>query len=97
MFLRGAANVLVTTDKVAQDLDFDNVRLVVNYDCPDSCELYAHRSRHVKRPGVPGAVHTLIVPDQGLQAKTLIEILEDAKQPVNPKLRNIAKNVRSKQ
>ncbi|KAH7961752.1 probable ATP-dependent RNA helicase DDX5 [Rhipicephalus sanguineus] len=96
MFLRGAENVLVTTDKAAHDLNFENVRLVVNYDCPDSCEGYRHRSRHVKRPGAPGAVHTFIVPNQGLQAKMLVDVFENAKQPLNPKLRNMAKNVRSK-
>ncbi|KAH6940639.1 hypothetical protein HPB50_003604 [Hyalomma asiaticum] len=95
MFRGGAGKVLVTTDVIAQEMTLENVRLVVNYDCPDCTEVYVHRARHVKRPGESGVVHTFIVPTQQQQARTLIEVLEDGKQAVSPELRNITKNVRS--
>lgn len=95
MFRGGAGKVLVTTDVIVQELTLENVRLVVNYDCPDCTEVYVHRARHVKRPGVSGVVHTFIVPTQQRQARTLIEVLEDGMQPVRPELRNMTKSVRS--
>lgn len=95
VFHGGAGKVLVTTDVIAQEMTLENVRLVVNYDCPDCTEVYVHRARHVKRPGESGVVHTFIVPTQQQQARTLIEVLEDGKQPVRPELRNMTKNVRS--
>lgn len=96
MFRNGGAAVLVATDMVAQDLVLDNVRLVVNYDCPDCSEAYARRSSHVARSDVLGVVHTFIVPTQELHARVLIEILEDAKRPVKPELYDVAKKVRPK-
>nr|XP_050025454.2 probable ATP-dependent RNA helicase DDX5 [Dermacentor andersoni] len=96
MFRSGTSSVLVTTDKVAQDLLLENVRLVVNYDCPDCSELYARRSSHVVRSGEPGVVHTFIIPTQQQYAAILIAILEEAKQPVKPKLYTMAKKARSK-
>ncbi|KAL1441544.1 hypothetical protein MTO96_008509 [Rhipicephalus appendiculatus] len=96
VFRTGEESVLVTTDAVAQDLVIENVRLVVNYDCPDCSVDYARRSRHVKRSGESGLVHTFINPAQQRQAKALIEILELSKQPVNPQLYSMCKGIRSK-
>ncbi|KAH7934987.1 hypothetical protein HPB52_002563 [Rhipicephalus sanguineus] len=95
MFRSGAETVLVTTDVVVQDLYFGKVRLVVNYNCPDCSKVYAHRSRHVQHADEPGVVHTFVLPNQHRQAKTLIEILEEAKQPVTPELYGMVKNLSS--
>nr|XP_050025408.2 probable ATP-dependent RNA helicase DDX5 [Dermacentor andersoni] len=91
MFRSGTSSVLVTTDKVVQDMLLENVCLVVNYDCPDCSELYARRSRHVARSGEPGLVHTFIIPTQQPYAAELIEILQEAKQPVKSELYDMAK------
>nr|XP_050024012.1 probable ATP-dependent RNA helicase DDX5 [Dermacentor andersoni] len=96
VFRNGTPSVLVTTDMVAHDLVLENVRLVVNYDCPDCSEVYARRSSHVVRSGEPGVVHTFIIPTQQQHATNLIAILEDANQPVEPELYNMAKKCRSK-
>ncbi|KAH7934838.1 hypothetical protein HPB52_001022 [Rhipicephalus sanguineus] len=96
MFNSCGESVLVTTDMAVQDLVLPDVRLVVNYDCPDCSKVYAHRSRHAQRSDEPSMVHTFIVPSQHLQAKTLVEILQDARQPVSHELYALAKNVHSK-
>ncbi|KAL1481303.1 hypothetical protein MTO96_015739 [Rhipicephalus appendiculatus] len=93
MFSSGAETVLVTTDVVVQDVDFGNVLVVVNYDCPDCAKVYGHRLRHAQLADEPGVVHTFVVPTQHRQAKALVEILEDAKQPVNPELYGMVKNI----
>ncbi|KAH7936253.1 probable ATP-dependent RNA helicase DDX5 [Rhipicephalus sanguineus] len=96
MFSGGGESVLVTTDMAVQDLVLPDVRLVVNYDCPDCSKVYAHRSRHALRSDQPSTVHTFLLPTENCQAKTLIEILQDARQPVSHELFELAKIVRSK-
>ncbi|KAH7934840.1 hypothetical protein HPB52_001024 [Rhipicephalus sanguineus] len=96
MFNSGAESVLVTTDMVVEDFVLPHVRLVVNYDCPECSKVYADRLKHTQRSKESSAVHTFIVPSQHLQARVLIEILEDAKQPVSHELYGLAKNVSSR-
>ncbi|KAH7935452.1 hypothetical protein HPB52_008070 [Rhipicephalus sanguineus] len=81
MFNRCGESVLVTTDMAVQDLVLPDVWLVVNCVCPDCSKVYVHRSRHAQRSDVPSMVHTFLVPSQHFQAKTLVEILWDARQP----------------
>ncbi|XP_037503068.1 probable ATP-dependent RNA helicase DDX5 [Rhipicephalus sanguineus] len=96
MFNSCGESVLVTTDMAVQDLVLPDVRLVVNYDCPDCSKVYVHRSRHAQRSDEPSMVHTFLVPSQHFQARTLVEILRDARQPGSHELYELAKNVHSK-
>lgn len=50
-FQKGSANVLVCTDIASRGLDTSRVRLVVNYDCPESHTDYIHRAGRVGRAG----------------------------------------------
>ncbi|KAJ3592945.1 hypothetical protein NHX12_005283 [Muraenolepis orangiensis] len=50
-FQRGEADVLVCTDIASRGLDTSRVRLVVNYDCPESPTDYIHRAGRVGRAG----------------------------------------------
>lgn len=50
-FQKGTANVLVCTDIASRGLDTSRVRLVVNYDCPESHTDYIHRAGRVGRAG----------------------------------------------
>ncbi|XP_037288789.2 putative ATP-dependent RNA helicase DDX5 [Rhipicephalus microplus] len=95
LFSSVAETVLVTTDVVVQDAELGKV--VVNYDCPGCSKVYAHRSRHVELDDKPGMVHTFVVPTQHWQAETLVEISDDAKQPISPEFYGIVKNVSLKQ
>ncbi|KAH7960255.1 hypothetical protein HPB49_018336 [Dermacentor silvarum] len=93
MFRTSTSSVLVTTDKVSQDLVLENVCLVVNYDYPDCSDVYVRRSSHIARSGEPGVVHTFILPTQQMYARNLRAILEDAMQPVKPELHNAEKKL----
>ncbi|KAL3216324.1 hypothetical protein MRX96_051209 [Rhipicephalus microplus] len=97
MFSSVAETVLVTTDVVVQDAELGKVGMVVNYDCPGCSKVYAHRSRHVQLDDKPGMVHTFVVPTQHRQAETMVEILDDVKQPISTEFYGIAKNVSLKQ
>nr|XP_037288789.1 probable ATP-dependent RNA helicase DDX17 [Rhipicephalus microplus] len=97
LFSSVAETVLVTTDVVVQDAELGKVRMVVNYDCPGCSKVYAHRSRHAQLDNKPGVVYTFVVPTQHRQADTLVEISDDAKQPISPEFYGIVKNVSLKQ
>ncbi|XP_033973039.1 probable ATP-dependent RNA helicase DDX28 [Trematomus bernacchii] len=50
-FQKGSADVLVCTDIASRGLDTSRVRLVVNYDSPESHTDYIHRAGRVGRAG----------------------------------------------
>ncbi|XP_051235381.1 probable ATP-dependent RNA helicase DDX28 [Dicentrarchus labrax] len=50
-FQKGAVDVLLCTDIASRGLDTSRVRLVVNYDCPESHTDYIHRAGRVGRAG----------------------------------------------
>lgn len=50
-FQKGLVDVLVCTDIASRGLDTSRVRLVVNYDCPESHTDYIHRAGRVGRAG----------------------------------------------
>ena len=50
-FQKGAVDLLICTDIASRGLDTSRVRLVVNYDCPESHTDYIHRAGRVGRAG----------------------------------------------
>lgn len=58
-FQKGVVDVLVCTDIGSRGLDMSKVRLVVNYDCPESYTDYIHRAGRVGRAGGPTDVEVL--------------------------------------
>ncbi|KAM3625976.1 uncharacterized protein V6R79_020716 [Siganus canaliculatus] len=50
-FQKGTVDVLICTDIASRGLDTSRVRLVVNYDCPESHTDYIHRAGRVGRAG----------------------------------------------
>nr|XP_046239005.1 probable ATP-dependent RNA helicase DDX28 [Scatophagus argus] len=50
-FQKGLIDVLICTDVASRGLDTSRVRLVVNYDCPESHTDYIHRAGRVGRAG----------------------------------------------
>lgn len=58
-FQRGAVDVLLSTDIGSRGLDTSRVRLVVNYDCPESHTDYIHRAGRVGRAGGHAHVEVL--------------------------------------
>ncbi|CAL8361682.1 putative ATP-dependent RNA helicase DDX28 [Gadus morhua] len=50
-FQKGTVDLLICTDIASRGLDTSRVRLVVNYDCPESHTDYIHRAGRVGRAG----------------------------------------------
>ena len=63
-FHGGRERLLVATDVAARGLDITGVSHVVNYDVPNSPDLYVHRVGRTGRAGEAGRAITLITPGQ---------------------------------
>ena len=63
-FRSGAAPVLVATNVAARGLDFEGISQVINYDLPDSEQLFTHRVGRTGRMGRSGEAVTFITEDE---------------------------------
>src|SRR4051794_19094015 len=63
-FKGGRERLLVATDIAARGLDISGVSHVVNYDIPNSPDVYVHRIGRTGRVGRSGRAITLITPKQ---------------------------------
>jgi ATP-dependent RNA helicase DeaD len=63
-FKDGRERLLVATDIAARGLDISGVSHVINYDLPNSPEVYVHRIGRTGRVGRSGRAITLITPKQ---------------------------------
>jgi ATP-dependent RNA helicase DeaD len=82
-FKGGRERLLVATDVAARGLDITGVSHVVNYDVPNSPDVYVHRIGRTGRAGESGRAITLVTPRQRREidaierhAKTEIELWE---------------------
>jgi ATP-dependent RNA helicase DeaD len=63
-FKGGRERLLVATDVAARGLDITGVSHVVNYDVPNSPDVYVHRIGRTGRAGESGRAVTIITPKQ---------------------------------
>ena len=75
-FKKGVTSLLVATSVAARGLDVKELKLVVNYDCPNHYEDYVHRCGRTGRAGNKGNAYTFITPSQQRFAGEIIKALE---------------------
>ena len=63
-FRSGAAPILVATNVAARGLDVEGIGQVINYDLPDSEQLFTHRIGRTGRMGRSGEAVTFITPEE---------------------------------
>ena len=63
-FRSGDVPILVATNVAARGLDVEGVDQVVNYDLPDSRQLFTHRVGRTGRMGRSGEAITFVTPDE---------------------------------
>ncbi len=63
-FRSGAASILVATNVAARGLDFEDIGQVINYDLPDSEQLFTHRVGRTGRMGRAGEAVTFITVEE---------------------------------
>ncbi|KAJ1551107.1 pre-mRNA processing RNA-helicase, partial [Nowakowskiella sp. JEL0078] len=75
-FKTGAANVLIATSLAARGLDVKQLKVVVNYDCPNHMEDYVHRVGRTGRAGNTGEAYTFITADEDKFAVNIVKALK---------------------
>jgi ATP-dependent RNA helicase DDX5/DBP2 len=71
--------------------DVRNITHVLNYDYPNNSEDYIHRIGRTGRAGAKGTAITLFTTDNQKQARDLVNVLQEAKQQIDPRLAEMAR------
>ena len=74
-FSEGKLSVLVATDVAARGIHVDDVDIVIHYDPPEDHKAYLHRSGRTARAGGEGVVVTLVLWNQELEVRRLLNRL----------------------
>lgn len=88
--------IMIATSVAARGLDVKQLKLVVNYDCPNHNEDYVHRCGRTGRAGNTGTAVTFVLPDQDRYAHFLVRALADSKLEVPTELQALADQFKKK-
>jgi len=61
----GKLRVLVATDVVGRGIDVTRISHIINYDIPQFCDDYVHRTGRTGRMGREGVAFTFVTPEEG--------------------------------
>ncbi len=64
-FRSGRVQILLATNVAARGLDVQGIEGVINYELPESAELFTHRAGRTGRMGREGVAITLLTPEDG--------------------------------
>jgi len=80
-FREGTADLLVATDVAACGLDIQQVSHVINYDIPESPDVYVHRIGRTGRAGREGTAITLVQPREHRLLKAIEKVVKQRIEP----------------
>jgi ATP-dependent RNA helicase DeaD len=80
-FREGVADLLIATDVAARGLDVEHVSHVVNYDIPQTPEVYVHRIGRTGRAGREGTAITLVQPREHRLLKGIERMIRQRIEP----------------
>lgn len=89
-FKAGVFPVLVATSVAARGLDVKQLKMVVNFDCPNHLEDYVHRAGRTGRAGNKGLAITFITEDQERHSIDMVKALKQSNQEVPEALQKLA-------
>ncbi|KAJ3185683.1 pre-mRNA processing RNA-helicase [Gaertneriomyces sp. JEL0708] len=89
-FKSGDTNILIATSVAARGLDVKQLKVVVNYECPNHMEDYVHRVGRTGRAGNKGTAYTFITPDQDKYAVDIVKALKMSQVPIPEGLQQLA-------
>lgn len=89
-FKAGVYPIMIATSVAARGLDVKQLKMVINFDCPNHNEDYVHRCGRTGRAGNTGTAITFVMPDQDRFAAFLVKSLTDSKQEVPADLKAMA-------
>ncbi|KAL6221219.1 hypothetical protein ACLB2K_008971 [Fragaria x ananassa] len=91
LFKCGTTPILVATDVASRGLDIPHVAHVINFDFPKSIDDYVHRIGRTGRAGKSGLATAFFSEKNQPLAKSLVELMKEAKQEVPNWLNDYAK------
>jgi ATP-dependent RNA helicase DBP3 len=94
-FRSGETNVLVATDVAARGLDVKGVSAVINFSFGMSLPNYVHRVGRCGRAGARGQAITFLIDGDEKHADGLLAMMERARQPTPPWLREMAQQTKA--
>ncbi|ORX48161.1 P-loop containing nucleoside triphosphate hydrolase protein [Piromyces finnis] len=77
-FRIGKIWVLITTELMARGMDFKGVKLVINYDFPQSVQSYIHRIGRTGRAGRDGEAVTFFSRDDVTYLKSIVNVMKSS-------------------
>ncbi|KAK9371119.1 P-loop containing nucleoside triphosphate hydrolase protein [Lipomyces kononenkoae] len=89
-FKNGVVPILIATSVAARGLDVKQLKLVINYDCPNHMEDYIHRVGRTGRAGNLGTAVTFITPKQDREAVDIAKALKLSHQDVPEPVQQLA-------
>ncbi|KAF6201603.1 hypothetical protein GE061_003995 [Apolygus lucorum] len=81
-FREGKIWVLICTDIMGRGVDFVGIKLVVNYDFPNSAISYIHRIGRTGRAGMAGRAVTYFTDEDKPALRTIARVMKDSGCPV---------------
>ncbi|WWC90123.1 pre-mRNA-processing ATP-dependent RNA helicase PRP5 [Kwoniella dendrophila CBS 6074] len=91
-FKSGDVPIIVATSVAARGLDVKELKLVINYDCPNHMEDYVHRAGRTGRAGNTGTCITFITPQQERFSVDIVRALEASKAFISDDLKQMSDN-----
>ncbi|MCK6529039.1 DEAD/DEAH box helicase [Myxococcota bacterium] len=80
-FRDGTADLLIATDVAARGLDVEQISHVVNFDVPQSPEVYVHRVGRTGRAGREGTAITMVEPREHRLIQAIERLIRRAIEP----------------
>ena len=84
LFRAGHVEILVATDVASRGIDIRHVDCVINYDLPQTPELYFHRVGRTARAGDPGRSFTLVSPKELYDFERIRKLTKVVIKPMTP-------------
>ncbi len=89
-FKAGYIPIVIATSIAARGLDVKELKLVINYDCPNHMEDYIHRAGRTGRAGNKGVCMTFITPEQERFSVDIVRALKSSEAFIPPDLAKLA-------
>ncbi|KAK9453701.1 P-loop containing nucleoside triphosphate hydrolase protein [Dipodascopsis uninucleata] len=89
-FKSGIIPIMIATSVAARGLDVKQLKLVINYDCPNHLEDYVHRVGRTGRAGNKGTAVTFITPEQEHNAVIVAKALKFSNTPIQSSVQKLA-------
>ncbi|MES1918680.1 hypothetical protein MHBO_000610 [Bonamia ostreae] len=91
-FRNGEISILIGTDVASRGIDIRDIRVVINFDFPNTIEDYVHRVGRTGRADKQGRSYTLLTRKNANKSGDLIRLLKNDKKKIPPDIERLYNN-----